>query len=159
MGPMANRTANLLADLAECLNAMPGVFSTPQWGGRAYKIERPGRRRGAKLLAFVAPEDDGAIHVSFKIPIPQAATAVRQHDWIEPHSFRTLAPAGWLSATVRARKQLPVLKGFLETSYRLLGGGQVPQQEERPQDAGVRERIDSVMKDVAADGWEPQSDW
>ncbi len=155
---MAKRTANLLAELSACLNAMPGVFSTPQWGGRAYKVPRG---RAAKLLAFVSTEESGAIHVSFKIPVQEAARAVEQHDWIEPHSFRTLAPAGWLSATVSARRQLPALKSFLQASYLLHGGAPPPQDGQRGGSAPdpVSRRIEAVMKEVAADGWEPHSDW
>ena len=34
----------ILESLAAALNAMPDVFSTPQWGGRAYKLPGPGSR-------------------------------------------------------------------------------------------------------------------
>jgi hypothetical protein len=82
----------LLAELAVLLNGLPGVFSTPQWGGRAYKVPRGGSGK-PKLLAHVTPADgDDGVTVSFKLQPPEAATQVERHVWIAPHSFRTLAP-------------------------------------------------------------------
>ena len=60
------RRARLLEDLGAVLNALGGVFSTPQWGGRAYKLpRRGGARERPRLVAFVGPSRDGrAVTVS-----------------------------------------------------------------------------------------------
>ena len=55
---MAAKGTMLLAEVAKVLNALPGVFSTPQWGGRAYKLPRGGNSGKPKLLAHVTPVDD-----------------------------------------------------------------------------------------------------
>ena len=156
---MAPRTQTLLAELAELLNGLPGVFSTPQWGGRAYKVPRRGAGK-PKLLAHVTPADgeDGAT-VSFKLPPPEAATQVERHDWIAPHSFRTLAPSGWVTAHVRTKRQLATLGKLLRESHAL--HGVVTTSDPGPEQGGGDEsaRIDRVLGEAKDEGWSPQSDW
>ena len=156
---MPRRTQTLLAELAAVLNGLPGVFSTPQWGGRAYKVPRRGAGK-PKLLAHVTPADgaDG-VTVSFKLPPPEAATQVERHDWIAPHSFRTLAPSGWLTAHVRTKRQLATLGKLLRESHAL--HGVVTADDPGPKHEGGSEsaRIDRVLGEAKDEGWSPQSDW
>jgi predicted DNA-binding protein (MmcQ/YjbR family) len=154
---MAARTQMLLAELAELLSGLPGVFSTPQWGGRAYKVPRRGSGK-PKLLAHVTPvEDEDAVTVSFKLPPPEAADNVERHDWIAPHSFRTLAPSGWLTARVRTKKQLTTLRKLLKESHAL--HGVTATTSETPPAGDDRARIDNVLREATNEGWTPQSDW
>jgi predicted DNA-binding protein (MmcQ/YjbR family) len=156
---MAARTQMLLAELAAVLNGLPGVFSTPQWGGRAYKVPRRGSGK-PKLLAHVMPaEGEDAVTVSFKLPPPEAATEVERHDWIAPHSFRTLAPSGWVTAHVRTKRQLATLRRLLHESHGL--HGVVTADDPSPEPGGGDEsaRINRVLGEAANDGWSPQSDW
>lgn len=157
--------ARLLEDVGATLNALPGVFSTPQWGGRAYKLPgRGGRRDKPKLVAFVAPAEDGrAVTVSFKLDPRQAADALERHDWIEPHSFRTLAPSGWVTAILANRRQASTLRPLLAECHALLAP---PEKGESPlirREKGGRERgetphIDSVMEDARSRGWSPPAE-
>ncbi len=165
---MATRPDAILDTLAGVLNAMPGVFSTPQWGGRAYKVAKPdaprvkGEPKG-KILAFLAPDRTGkATLVSFKLPPADAERACEQYDWVEPHSFRTLAPSGWVTATVTTKRQVGTLARFLKQSHAMQGvSGSKPagaSGTSRMADADAG-HIDRVMGKVRDDGWEPQSDW
>ena len=163
---MAARIQALLAELAGSLNSLPGVFSTAQWGGRAYKVPRgSGGASKPKLLAHVSIAEGGqVITASFKLTTPRAEEAIDRYDWIEPHSFRTLAPAGWLTATVTTKRQLGVLVKLIRESHTLLGPPppavdvEVPSRTRRPSN-GAAGRIDEVMKEVAGEGWAPKSDW
>jgi hypothetical protein len=156
---MAARTHTLLADLSALLNGLPAVFSTPQWGGRAYKV-RQGDSGKPKLLAFVSPADSGdAVRVSFKLPPAEAARQVERHDWIAPHAFRTLAPSGWLTAELSTRKQLAALRKLLEASHGLHHATAAPSAEARPRPAAEAAHIDRVLREAADAGWTPRSDW
>ena len=156
-GAMTARTSGLLSDLAAVLNSLPGVFSTPQWGGRVYKVMVGAK---AKLVAHVSRTESGEVTVSFKL-LPAQAKSLK-HRWIEPHSFRTLRPSGWLTATVRTKRQIETLKPLLEDSRRLHD-----RAETQPKGGGRTHvkrnanavRIDQVMGELAEDGWSPQSDW
>ncbi|MHC5008066.1 MAG: luciferase domain-containing protein [Planctomycetota bacterium] len=156
---MPSRTQTLLAELAELLNDLPGVFSTPQWGGRAYKVPQRGAGK-PKLLAHVSPVDgaDG-VTVSFKLPPPEAATQVERHDWIAPHSFRTLAPSGWVTAHVRTKRQLATLRKLLRESHGLHGVVTADDPGPRQEGGDDSARIDRVLGEAANEGWSPQSDW
>jgi hypothetical protein len=162
---MAARTKMLLADLAALLNGFPAVFSTPQWGGRAYKVRR-GSSGKPKLLAFVAPDEaaDG-VTVSFKLPPPDARAQTERRDWIAPHSFRTLAPSGWLTARVRTKRQLAVLGKLLEASHGLHGAAGATSAEAdaapatRKKGDAAAVRIERVLREAADEGWTPRSDW
>ena len=119
---MPTRSDQILDTLAGVLNGMDCVFSTPQWGGRAYKVARPDEAQGkgkgkskGKIVAFMALDRAGkAVQVSFKIPPADAQDACERYDWIEPHLFRTLAPSGWVTATVATKRQVGTLNGFLK---------------------------------------------
>jgi predicted DNA-binding protein (MmcQ/YjbR family) len=147
----------LLAELSELLNGLPGVFSTPQWGGRAYKVPRRGSGK-PKLLAHVTPvEGEDAVTVSFKLPPPEAADQVERHAWIAPHSFRTLAPSGWLTARVHTKRHLATLRKLLRESHAL--HGVTTPASESPQAGDERTRIENVLREATDEGWTPQSDW
>jgi predicted DNA-binding protein (MmcQ/YjbR family) len=156
---MPSRTRTLLAELAEVLNGLPGVFSTPQWGGRAYKV--PARGAGKpRLLAHVTPVDrENAVTISFKLAPPEAADQVERHEWIAPHSFRTLAPSGWLTATVRTKRQVATLRKLLRESHGLHGVVTVDERSPQRKSDGETARIDRVLGEAASEGWEPKSDW
>jgi predicted DNA-binding protein (MmcQ/YjbR family) len=156
---MASRTQMLLAELAALLNSLPGVFSTPQWGGRAYKVPR-GTSGKPKLLAHVTPVDrEDAVTVSFKLQPPEAADQVERHDWITPHSFRTLAPSGWVTARVSTKRHVATLRKLLRESHGL--HGVVTASDPGPKQAGGDDsaRIDRVLGEAKDGGWTPQSDW
>jgi hypothetical protein len=72
-----NRKITEIQDLiAAALNALPGVFSTVQWGGRAYKVG-PRKPKAFKLLAHVyLTRDEDAVCVDFKLPKQRAASVV-----------------------------------------------------------------------------------
>ncbi|MHC4414633.1 MAG: MmcQ/YjbR family DNA-binding protein [Planctomycetota bacterium] len=157
---MPNRLQGLLDELSAILNAQPGVFSTPQWGGRAYKLPGPGGRKAKpKLLAFVAlAPTANAAEVSFKLPPERAQAVLRQHEWISPHPFRTLAPAGWLVARVSTRRRLATLTKLLKESRALYGSAEdAPREPARPVAGSnaIARRIDRVMRELRAEGWSP----
>lgn len=147
-------------ELAAILNTLAGVFSTPQWGGRAYKVPRPSAAGKARMLAFVAINGEAdAVQVSFKIPLPDAETAVEQHDWIAPHSFRTLAPAGWLTATVSTKRHVRTLGALLGRSHAMHGVDAGQPRTPAPAANSGTGHIDRVMREVRSEGWTPKSDW
>ncbi len=166
--PVPTRPDQILDTLAAVLAGMDGVFSTPQWGGRAYKVGRPdgAHRKGkgkGKIVAFMALDGAGkAVQVSFKIPPTDAQTACERYDWIEPHSFRTLAPSGWLTATVATKRRVGTLTSFLKQSHAMHGVRVATPSEpagwSRAADDDAS-RIDRVMGQVRDDGWSPRSDW
>ena len=167
---MPTRPDQILDTLAAVLNGMDGVFSTPQWGGRAYKVARPGvagtRAKSepkGKIVAFMALDGSGkAVQVSFKIPPDDARSACERYDWIQPHSFRTLAPSGWLTATVVSKRHVGALTRLLVQSHALHGvlatGPTETAEASRATDADAS-HIDRVMDKVRDDGWSPRSDW
>ena len=159
--PMSTRIATLLESLSSTLNALPGVFSTAQWGGRAYKLPGPGgNRKRPKLVAFIATTRAGdAVTVSFKLERERAADVVERYAWIEPHSFRTLAPSGWVTAVLTTKRQAGTLKKLLAEARTLLPAAEPVEDEPAGPARGrsadpVARRIDRVMRDAAADGWE-----
>jgi hypothetical protein len=150
----------LLGEVAAVLNALPGVFSTVQWGGRAYKVPGPGGGSRARLLAFVSAAEPGSsLHVSFKLEPARAREVVERHGWIEPHSFRTLAPSGWLTARPRTRRQLATLADLLRESRALYPPAAQPEAPAAaPRGDRTAARIDEVMRDLRAGGWSPPPD-
>lgn len=161
---MARRIGSILSEISARLGALPGVFSTPQWGGRAYKVPAAGgTKRKPKLLAFVGTDPSGdAVLVSFKLPPSRARAVVRAHDWIRPHAFRTLAPAGWVSAQVTGVRQVRSLTPLLEESRSLLPEVTDEAVAERSSaasrsDATAR-RLDRLMGEIIAGGWAPRED-
>ncbi len=166
---MPIRPAQILDTLATVLNGMDCVFSTPQWGGRAYKVPKSDGAQGnskgkGKIVAFMALDAAGkAAQVSFKIPPADAHDACERYDWIEPHSFRTLAPSGWVTATVATKRQVGTLSRFLKQSHAMhrvrTATPPAPSAgSSRPADLDAG-HIDRVMDSVRDDGWSPQSDW
>ncbi len=160
---MARRPQGLLDDLAAVLNDLPSVFSTAQWGGRAYKVGQP---KKPKVLAHVCLSSSGdAVTVSFKLTPTRASDVLQQHEWIAPHSFRTLAPAGWLTATITMKRQVAAVGRLLTESHGLYKipdqtAGRKPAQT--PGRAALTRneaanRIDQVMGDLK--GWKPPADW
>jgi predicted DNA-binding protein (MmcQ/YjbR family) len=149
----------LLGEIGTVLNGLPGVFSTVQWGGRAYKVPGPGSGRSkSKLLAFVSTDDAAQdVFVSFKLKPPRAREVVDRHDWIEPHSFRTLAPSGWLTARVHTKRQLAILADLLHESHALYAPAAQPEPKPVRQDDAAR-HIDQVMNALRASGWSPPLD-
>lgn len=159
--PVTPRTTRLLEELAGILNGLPAVFSTPQWGGRAYKV-RTGAGGKFKLLAHVTV-DGTSVHIGFKLPPQRARDAVERYGWIAPSAFRTLAPSGWVSAEVTTRRQLAVLGRLLGESHRLYGA-HVPEKPARKAPSATEpgpaaRHIDRVMNELADQGWQPPSDW
>ena len=158
---MARRPQGLLDDLAAVLNDLPGVFSTAQWGGRAYKVGQP---KKPKVLAHLCLSSSGdAVTVSFKLTPTRASDVLERHEWIAPHSFRTLAPAGWLTATITMKRQVGTVGRLLAESHGLY---KVPDRtvDQPDGETPVRRigneaasRIDQVMGDVK--GWKPPADW
>jgi hypothetical protein len=150
------------AEIGRVLNAMPDVFSTPQWGGRAYKLPgRGGRTKKPVLLAHVCPEPNlKAASVSFKLPKPDAKKSVRDHEWITPHSFRTLAPSGWVTAIVKTKSQLRTLRQLLLVSrsmhprYETLAEG----LQEGPPETATASRVESTLRQLADTGWRPRDE-
>ena len=160
---MNKRIQAILDDLSGRLNALPGVFSTSQWGGRAYKVPGPnGNPNKPKLVAFVALNDArDAIGVQFKLTKKRAGQTIDDHDWIKPHSFRTLAPAGWVSAKVTGKRQLNVLAKLLAESRALYPAVEEPMAAIDDRTTGsdvVSKRIDHVMREMRAEGWHPPND-
>lgn len=160
---MNERVQAILRDLSRRLNSLPGVFSTPQWGGRAYKVPGPnGNPKKPKLVAFVAlNKARDAIGVQFKLTRSRAEQVVDDYDWISPHSFRTLAPAGWVSAKVTGKRQLTVLAKLLAESralYPTVPKTQANPKEQRAGSDAISRRIDQVMHEMKAEGWHPRGD-
>ena len=156
---MDDRIAAIFAELNDALLALPGVFSTAQWGGRAYKLPRGGSASAKpKLLAFMLLADEGeAVSVSFKLPPERAAALVERHAWLAPHSFRTLAPSGWVSATITNKRTAgPLL--HLVTESRSLYPTEIIEPISTPAKTGsdpVARHIDVVMREAVESGWTP----
>ena len=89
----------------------------------------------------------------------RAAAVVERYRWIEPPSFRTLAPAGWVTARVTTRRQVMTLAKLLPESRALYGAAEL---EPEPGRTGTTDpvvgRIDRVMRAARAEGWSPPAD-
>ena len=113
-------------------------------------------------MAFVALNDArDAIGVQFKLTKDRAGQAIDDYDWIKPHSFRTLAPAGWVSARVTGKRQLNVLAKLLAESralYPAVVESKVDMVNRSDGSDGVSKRIDDVMREMRAEGWQPPND-
>ena len=155
---MPARLDEVRQDLMAALAALRGVFSTPQWGGRAWKLPGPGgNRKKPKLVAFVAPAGEGgAVAVSFKLARSRAQEVVKRHKWVSPHSFRTLAPSGWVTAEVSTKRQATALKKLLAESRALHGDAEAPTEAPRTGGADpLARRLDDVMAQARKRGWTP----
>lgn len=102
--------------------------------------------------------------VSFKLEKQRAADVVERHAWIEPHSFRTLAPSGWVTAVLTTKRQAKTIEKLLAEARSLLPATE-PEDAPPPSSHGtasdpVARRIDRVMRDAVADGWtKREDDW
>ena len=168
---MKSPIPEIQAALAKALNALPDVFSTVQWGGRAYKLPGPGSRGTRKpvLLAHICIEkDELSISIGFKLEPKRAKAMMRQHKWITPHSFRTLAPSGWIVADVRTMAQCktviallresraahPVAEPALSRNATARGG----KRASVTGDDSEAKRIDAVLRRKREEGWKPRED-
>ena len=131
--------------------------------GRAPKLPGPGGSRNSpKLLAVVHPSKTaGAVEVSFKLEQQRAKAIISQYDWIVPHSFRTLAPSGWVTAHVSTKRQLTALTRLLKESHALhpttAKRTDGPARSRASSTVAAR-RIDRVMSELQARGWSPPAD-
>ena len=144
----SKKLAVIQESIAAALNAMPGVFSTVQWGGRAYKLPGPnGSKRKPKLLAHVCITKAGdALSVDFKLERDRAKKVIAAHDWIERHHFRTLAPSGWVSATVKNTTQAKALTNLLVESRAMYPIESSPKRAKAEPTGDIARHIDSVMR-------------
>ena len=160
---MNARIKEIQEKISSALNKLPDVFSTVQWGGRAYKVQLPAPgRRNFKLLAhlWVSDEED-AVGIAFKLERKRAQDVVEQFDWIEPHSFRTLAPAGWVTARVTTKSQcaaLIKLLGESRTQYPVNSDKPMRRGKRRPEVDVVSRRIEVVVREKMRAGWSPNQD-
>ena len=157
------RLTELLGEIGSILNDLPDVFSTAQWGGRAYKLPNPnGNRKKPKLLAFVTktPEED-AVRVVFKMPKDRSVASIERYGWVEPFEFGNWKKSGWVAAQINGKRQLKPLG-------RLLGEcrAMFPAQDARESSPGrspassnpIVNRLDRVLGQARADGWTPAED-
>ena len=157
---MNERTGKLLEGLNGRLEELPGVFSTAQWGGRAYKVGNP---KKPKLVAHVVVDrDERAITVAFKLPKERAEDAADRHEWIEPSSFGSLGRSGWVSAKLTRKRDLTVLAKLLAESRAQYPATKTEPAIETQPPAGaasgaIARRIDRVMGEALPDGWAPDS--
>ncbi|MHC5114235.1 MAG: MmcQ/YjbR family DNA-binding protein [Planctomycetota bacterium] len=158
---MNERIGRLLDGLNGGLEGLPGVYSTAQWGGRAYKVGDP---KKPKLVAHVVVADSGtAISVGFKLPKERAEDVVDRYEWIEPSSFGSLGRSGWVSARLTRQRDLCVLEKLLAESRSLHPVSRVePEAAPKPprrhgSGSGVARRIDQVMTHDRPDGWVPDA--
>jgi hypothetical protein len=154
------KIAQLQETIAAALNAMPGVFSTVQWGGRAYKVGTP---KKFKLLTHIClVVDERAVGLGFKLKKDRAAKVVDEFDWITPHSFRTLASSGWLEARVWTKSQAKVIVELLNESrelYPAVESQEKPARNRRRSSSAegeiVVQRLDAVIAAKRSEGWRP----
>jgi hypothetical protein len=159
--------------LAKALNALPGVFSTVQWGGRAYKLPGPGSRGMKKpvLLTHVClNKAEDAVCLGFRLEKTRARAVVRKHNWIKPHSFSTLSKTGWVETQVRTKAQCKVIIELLRESRTLHPMPEVAapardsttaRRGKRASSAsadGVAQRLDVVLRQKREEGWRPDRD-
>ncbi len=160
---MAKRIPELMGEVGTILNAFPGVFSTVQWGGRAYKLPGVnGSLKKPKLLTFVSlTKDEKAVSVVFKLPRERSADVIERYAWVEPMNFGTWGKSGWITARVSQKRQLGPLAKLL-TECRANFPQTVIKPERGKRRAGessgsnpIVRRLDRVMAEAKADGWEP----
>lgn len=156
------RVNELLGDIATILNDLPDVFSTPQWGGRAYKLPGPdGSLRKPKLLAFVSlTKERDAVSVVFKLPLELSAQSIERFDWIGPFEFGTWKKAGWIAARLKDRRRLRTLNRLLKVSRSLYPMRETPPSPRKRSASSstsnpVLRRIDRVMAEAKDEGWTP----
>ena len=156
------RINDLMGEIASILNALPEVFSTPQWGGRAYKLPGAnGSLKKPKLLAFVSlTKEQDAINVVFKLPKTQSEEAVDRYAWVGPFEFGKWHKSGWISARMTQKRQLKPLARLLDECRALFPMAKTePDRPKRDSFKGgshpIVRRLDRVMAEARDDGWEP----
>lgn len=168
-------TSDLLSGIAAILNGLPDVFSTAQWGGRAYKLPGPdGSTKKPKLLAFVSVSadnegDDECVSVVFKLPKERSDAVTERFDWIGPFNFGNWKRSGWIAARLTDGRQLRAMKRLLGECRELFPTRKTPERRRRrpgpgredgPRSTGthpVVRRIDRVMAEARKEGWRPMS--
>lgn len=167
-----NKIAHIQEALASALNALPDVFSTVQWGGRAYKLPGPGSRgkkRPVLLTHVCITRQRDAISLGFRLEKSRARQIIRQHPWIKPHSFGKLKNTGWVEMEVQTMAQCKVVIALLRESRMLHPMPQPPETSGGPRskparsrkrgrvdkDDPVARRIDSVLSRKRDEGWRP----
>ena len=169
-----NRTiAEIQKSLAKALNAMPGVFSTVQWGGRAYKLPGPGSRgmkKPALLTHVCLNKAEDAVCLGFRLEKTRGRAVMRQHSWIKPNSFGSLKNTGWVETEIRTKAECKVIIALLRESRSLHPIPETALPAEKPKtarrgkraadaedDSGNARRIDAVLRRKRDEGWRPQS--
>ena len=160
---MNARIKDIQETISNALNKLPDVFSTVQWGGRAYKVQLHGPgRRNFKLLAHLwLSDEEDAVGIAFKLDRKRAHDVVERFEWIEPHSFRTLAPAGWVSARIKTKSQCAALIKLLGESraqYPMNTTGSMRRGKRRAEVDVVSRRIEVVVREKVRAGWSPNQD-
>lgn len=166
-----NAVGNILKSLAAALNAMPDVFSTPQWGGRAYKLPGPGSRGKKKpvLLTHVCINKAGdAVCLGFRLEKPRAKAVIRQHDWIKVNSFGSLGKSGWVEMAITTQAQCKVTIALLRESRQLHPMPEVApkkatkarrgERASNVEDSAEARRMDAVLRRKRDEGWRPDRD-
>lgn len=96
------------------------------WGERALKV------RG-KVFAFLHRVEDGGLSVTVKLP--QSGHAVTMLPYVQPSGYG-LGKAGWVTARFAAKERLPlpVLKAWVDESYRAVAPKTLVKQLAAPMD-------------------------
>ena len=148
-------TSKLLNELNEYLLAFKQVFSSIQWGGKAYKLpDIKGNKSKPKLFVFTQiDEKNNALIADFKLPLEVAANAVEKHAHLTPSPFSNWAKTGWVSARFTTTRQLTSTKPLFKISYDNLPKPSIsPSSKPTPQSASpsstspVAQKIDTIMQ-------------
>jgi hypothetical protein len=155
---MRKQVAEIHESIGRALSTLPDVFSSVQWGGRAYKLPGPGgSTKKPKLLAHVCLSKAGDfVDVSFRLEKQRAVQVIKTFNWMGPHPFRTLAPSGWVTAEVRTKTQCKALAKLLRESRLLHPIETSPTRPARDVEIEVvTRRIAAVVREKRAAGWKP----
>ena len=157
--------------LSKALNTMPGVFSTVQWGGRAYKLPGPGTRgkKKAVLLTHVCLNKAGdAVCLGFRLEKRRAKAVIKQYEWVKVNSFGSLGKSGWVEMAITTKAQCKVTTALLRESRALHAMPEETPKErtrsrrgKRTKDAErnvVARRLESVLRNKREEGWRPDRD-
>jgi hypothetical protein len=174
---MSKSIASIQHSLSKALNAMPGVFSTVQWGGRAYKLPGPGSRGKKRpvLLTHVCLNKAGdAVCLGFRLEKPRALAVIKQHDWIKVNSFGSLGRSGWVEMAISTKSQCKITIALLRESHSLhatneddsekRGARKKTSRKGKTQSVAqgsavaVARRLDTILHQKRAEGWRPDRD-
>lgn len=157
---MSKKITEIQGIVSRALNELPQVFSTVQWGGRAYKV---GSARKFKLLAhtWISRQGD-ALHIDLKLQKKRAADVVKRFAWINRHSFRTLGSSGWITCEIRTKTQAKAVIPLLSESHAMYPiNSEEKQMRSRERDSEVEivvRTMDAVLSRKKAEGWRPIHD-